>query len=146
MNRLYTILFLILTVISGCSSDPVIDDVFRWPSSGIPEADSALLEIERLVYFNEDYSHRAEKKKLNYAKLCSISAANPNNVKLQIRLAYLNATKVAYKDKDAFKTALKTAFQLTDSAKYPYEYHKLLTISQEIEKDMVKKYNTSINK
>lgn len=144
MNRLHAILFLLLIVISGCSSSPVIDDVFRWPPSGIPEADSALLEIERLVYFNEDYSHRAERKRLNHAKLCSISAANPNNVKLQIRLAYLNATKVAYRDNEAFKAALETAFQITDSAKYPFEYHKLLTIRQEIETDIVKKYNTSI--
>lgn len=144
MKCLYRILSLVFIVIWGCSSESVIDDVFRWPSSGVPEADSALLEIERLVYFNEDYSHRSEKKRQNYTKLCSISAMHPDNLKLKIRLAYLNAVKVAYKDKEAFKAALKTAFQITDSAKYPFEYHKLLTIRQGIEKDMVKKYNTSI--
>ncbi|MDE5881090.1 MAG: hypothetical protein K2H60_05120 [Muribaculaceae bacterium] len=134
---------LCLTAI-GCKREEVIDPTHPWPTSGVPEADSLLLDIERLTIDNGSFNVRISEQKRLIQEFYKIAERHPDNKRLAIRKLFCEIMDINMKNPDVVKPLTDSALLMTDSALYPYEYHRFLTISIENEPDYIKKYNSAI--
>lgn len=144
----YIICFLfpiiICLAIFSCKREKFIDSTYPWPTSGVSEADSLLLNIERLVIDNRSFKTRKAEQNHLIQEFYKIADKHPDNKRLAIRKLFCEVIDIDLKNPDVVKSLTDSALQMTDSALYPYEYHRFLTISIENEPDYIKKYNAAI--
>lgn len=145
MKYLPIILFMLILLVGGCHQGKVTDDVFRWPVSGIPEADSVLLEYEHLVYSDLRKSARNKTADELISEYCSIANVHKDNELLQIRARYLSAIDLLHHGRQEFREYVTNSLALTDSSNYPYDYHKILALMATENDDPVTKYFVAID-
>lgn len=132
------VIIAILICCLACRRQQVIAPIFPWPESGVAEADSILLQIEReRVSLDRNPLNRINLKN----QFCSIARLYPNNHLLQSRDAYLKACDVSSCKEDLYLTCIDSAFLFVDSIKNPYDWHMLSTIKVEGEHNVVARYH-----
>ncbi len=125
-NR-YISLLLHLTMmllLCGCGKPKVIDPDFPWPSTGVAEADSILLEFEML---RNDLEPDSMMKKGDFAeRLRKIASATKSDV-IGFRASYIELSANRADSTVAKNKAFaEKAFLQIDSASHPYDWHRMI--------------------
>lgn len=121
----------------SCSQHKVIDDTYRWPASGVPEADSLMVEFERSrADINVDYDERNE----IMARFCSVAASHPDNRMLSMRKLYIETCRQYSEDPQGAAARLMEGMERFDSASSPYDWHELQSLQLPWEKNIYRKY------
>lgn len=133
------ILILLIGIVVGCSRERVIDEVFRWPTSGVPEADSLILEMERR---NIAIDTPVKGYRDLEIRMCSLAQKYPNNKLVQSRtrfIQYILMDKTIVSD-DSLHNFIAIEKTNLDSAVHTFDWHKWIAFEIEVESDMMKKY------
>ncbi|MBD5358611.1 MAG: hypothetical protein HDR88_16760 [Bacteroides sp.] len=127
MKTLLTYILLAILIVSCHQSKP-IDEMFRWPTSGVTEADSLL------ALFEWSQVNQPSEKIISAIteQFCSISHTYPNNQLIQFRTEYLKAHQLIQKHKDEASTIIEGAMRNFDSILSPYDWHKMKTLKIEV--------------
>lgn len=136
MNKIIIVSLLVLMAMSSCGRHDVIDDTFKWPKSGIEEADSILLLFENNRTSLQD-------NRLNTAyisEFCSLAQAHENNKILQTRKLYLSSYNQDTKQKAIEALKEKYIHNKTMDG-MPYDQHMVNSILIENESNYLKRYN-----
>lgn len=128
---------LLILLIAACSRTPVIDPGYPWPSSGVDEADSLLVEFERLR--GDLHSTRASKERV-VERFCSVAAQHPENSALQARAFYLQICGLLSNHPDSARLLLERQLADVDSVSLPYEWHSLQALRLPGEKSLFNRY------
>lgn len=135
MKKLIPIAALLILCIS-CSRRNVIDNNFPWPASGVPEADSVMLEIE---HCRSAVDCTAAGNDM-YERFCSIAASHPDNKILQMRRVYVEGCSLLQRDNAALQKLLSETMPQLDSAASPYDWYSLRTLRLVNEKSIYTRY------
>lgn len=141
MKKLPVIFIVILFELVSCQSPAPIDEVFRWPSSGVAEADSLILDFER--HRNSIADKRSGDSIID--RFCSVAALYPGNSLLSFRSAYMRACMISDKDNKSLNSMADSAMAAGDSASYPYDWHMMKSLKIWTEADLVKRYNMIVD-
>ncbi|MBD5335788.1 MAG: hypothetical protein HDR95_08235 [Bacteroides sp.] len=133
-----------LCVLCCCRKADRIDDVYAWPSSGVPEADSILVGIERSVMDNGPRVEKRARTDSLIRRFLDLADRHKDKEVLRIRKTYVEVIAVDSRDMVTLRKMVAKGLAETDSVKYPYEYHKFLTFAITEEADYVKKYNAAL--
>lgn len=137
MRSLPFIVMLLFILLVGCRKNRPIDPLFPWPASGVPVADSLLLSFEKERRFSDD--HESIGTIMNQFDL--ISRHYEDNNLIQFRNFYMKSYCMFLRDNDSLDLTLKTAYDLIDSTRYPYDWHVISSFAIELNNDVVNKYN-----
>lgn len=130
-------ILIFLLLFSACGEPKPIDSVFRWPSSGVAEADSLLLQFER------EYASMSGKVLMEKIseRFCSISNAHPDNNLLQFRNDYIKAILMPSSvENRQYLDFIKKAKEKIDSADHHYDWHMMTSLEIITEQDYVARY------
>ena len=114
----------IMLLFCGCSKPRVIAPDFPWPSTGVAEADSIMLEFEKL---RNNLGADSMMKKGNFAeRLRNIAYATKSDV-IGFRASYVELCADRLDSTAANNRAFaEKALLKIDSAAHPYEWHKMI--------------------
>ncbi|MBD5358150.1 MAG: hypothetical protein HDR88_14345 [Bacteroides sp.] len=130
---------MLIALVMGCSHEKLIDEVFRWPSSGVPEADSLILEMERRTIAIDTPVKGYRDLEI---RLCSLAEKYPNNNLLQSRASYIQLytkSKREYSNDSLLKLIASVKSKL-DSSRHTFDWHMWTSLEIDNERDMIKKY------
>lgn len=123
---LYSLILLII-LLTGCRREHEISPLFRWNVIS-PQSDSVVEALERCSLNDAAFSTRMRLVK----KIDSI-ASDADNPQLKARALFFGAIALKYSpDEIPDSTRLNMitqALSLTDSARYPYDYHRIKYLS-----------------
>lgn len=127
----------ILFLLASCGKRHVIDPDYPWPASGVAEADSMMLQLER-YRSSIDYT-RANSNDI-YERFCSIASLHPENKILQMRRLYVEGCTLLQYDNIGLRQLLAETMPQLDSAASPYDWHCLRTLRLINEKSIYTRY------
>lgn len=133
---------MLLMVSCDTSIKRPIDRTYLWPSSGIDEADSVMLQFEhrrngrgRVKYIKDDLIERLE----------SISARHSDNALLKARLAYIRTSKYLLNNNiDLARKELSSGMAFLDSADNHFDWFMCRMLMADLEEAPVSGYNIVI--
>lgn len=133
---------MLLMVSCDTSIKRPIDRTYLWPSSGIDEADSVMLQFEhrrngrgRVKYIKDDLIGRLE----------SISARHSDNALLKARLAYIRTSRyLLYNNIDLARKELSSGMSFLDSADNHFDWFMCRMLMADLEEAPVSGYNIVI--
>lgn len=130
------ILIVMVLFVSGCSNDRLVDNVFHWPSSGVTEADSVLIELECWrTSLRQDGSNDSLPE-----KLLSISREYPDNKVLRFRAEFFMISRIPELDIDSLMKSIGIMETYLDSASNQYDWSVLKSKKSDVEPDMSQRY------
>lgn len=136
MKRIFFFAIPLLAVFS-CSRPRVVDETYRWPSSGVAEADSLLAEFE---HARTDISIDIDTRSQIMARFCSVAALHPDNEMLAMRKLYIETCAQYPTDPHGATKHLADGMQRFDSLSSPYDWHSLQSLSLMSDKNIYRKY------
>lgn len=136
MKKLLFLAIPLLAAVS-CTETAVIDDTYRWPTSGVAEADTLMVAFERArADANADVAARDEIT----ARFCSVADAHPDNRTLAMRKLYVETCRQYPADPQGAAARLEEGMERFDSASAPYDWHSLQSLMLPSEKNIFRKY------
>lgn len=142
--RLIQLLFLV--ILASCSKPhPGIDALYPWTPSGIPEADSIFLCIDSITTADIPFIEKQDKKIGLIERFHTLAQTYPDNLPIKIHNHYLELIDGSMIDDATRKRHFKDYLSEIDSATYPYEYHRFLSLAVEEEEDFVKRSDMAIS-
>jgi len=123
MKSLFLSVSIILTLaaLAGCTDSRGNLHPYGWTPAG-GEFDSLTLEAERL-YIGQNI----DSTRMTVSRMRQIADRNPANRLLSSRATYWEGrTAIASGDIDGGMAKMRMALEKTDSAAYPYDYHRIL--------------------
>lgn len=141
LSKYFALILILLTgLVTGCRHEKPIDEVFRWPPSGVAEADSLILEFERRSLEIDTPVRGYRDLEI---RMCSLAAEHPENKLIQSRLHFIQYTLFKNKAKisnDSLHKLIAIERVKLDSNKHNYDWHKWTAFEIEYEPDMIKRY------
>lgn len=135
----FLVMLLLIGIAVGCRHEQPIDEVFRWPSSGVPEADSLILEMQRgsLVIDTP-----VKDRRYIEIRMCSLAQRHPNNIIVQSRAQYMHCIMADPKDipNDSMLTLISIEKSKLDSVNHTYDWYQWKSLEVDYEVNTVRKY------
>lgn len=124
----------ILTTAGSCGdTHRVLSEMFPWPATDIPEADSLFAEWSALQY----ETGSAEQSAILLNRMRGIALTCDSGSSIDARLVFMECSQLS--DMAAARK-LDSAVMRIDSSQHPYEYNKLMTRRTRMKDDYTQKY------
>lgn len=139
MKRFFFLpIFIVILALGGCSRAPRHLDPFGWAPLE-PECDSLTVKIDRF------YEARGPRDSFRMAieELVKLADKYPDNKQLQARAKFWNGLLTfSLIDFDEGYAMMEEALEMTDSARYPYDWHRIAwTLDMDYHDPTLERYN-----
>lgn len=129
-NTLLQSLLIVILTMTGCNRHEPIDKTFQWPSSGVEEADSLILEWERL---RSSVNGSLEEQKRVSDQLCSLASRHADNKILEMRKDYVSVCTATSEEVES--DAIQKLMERPHANGSDYDWHMLKSIWCDVSKN-----------